>query len=416
MYPELFELPLVHVTVKTYGLIMVIGFLVAVSLMRRLVCRLGENPDHITNTALYALLAGIVGARIFYVVHHFEDFRHDSFLRYFATWEGGLELVGGVILAVIVIMVYLYLQQLSIGRYMDILAIGLMLGLAFGRVGCYFSGCCWGRPTKVPWAIRFPYGSDAYRSQVNADYTRDRGKPRLELPEDYFAYDQGESKRFSRILKPLEDLTEEQKFEVTKGSYRCIPVHPSQFYSSANALAVCALLYLFWRKTGYRRPGTTVSLMFILYGLTRFGLEFLRDDNPFETGWWTVYDGWTVSQNLGMYMAVAGLVLMVTFLRKPVKPVPASMDSSEKNKNRFRDRSGRFVSKRSLPKEDKPEDKTRDSRGRFIKKESKSEHQKKSTGKPKKRTPAKKTSSKKKAAKRKSAKKKTPNKKKTKRK
>lgn len=312
MFPELFELPIVHLTLKSYGLMMVIGFVMAMLLMRSLSRRLGENVDHIANVALYALLSGIVGARIFYVVHHYEDFRSEPVWTLFATWKGGLEFVGGVILAVIVILLYLFRKKLSVGRYMDILAVGLMLGLAFGRIGCFFSGCCWGKPTDVPWAIRFPYGSDAYRSQVNPDYTRNRAEPRLELPEEYFAYDRGPDKRFSKVLRPLEELTENQRLEVTKGRYRCLPVHPTQFYSSANALVVCLLLYLFWRKVGHRKPGTTISLMFILYGLTRFGLEFLRDDNPLESGWWTIYNGWTISQNLGIYMAICGLVLFIT--------------------------------------------------------------------------------------------------------
>lgn len=312
MFPELFELPIIHVTLKSYGLMMVIGFVMALWLMRGLSRRLGENVDHIANVALYALLSGIVGARIFYVVHHYEDFRGEPFWTLFATWRGGLEFVGGVILAVIVILIYLFRQKLSVGRYMDILAVGLMLGLAFGRIGCFFSGCCWGKPTDVPWSIRFPYGSDAYRSQVNPDYTRNRSEPRLQLPEEYFAYDSGPDRRFSKVLMPLEDLTESERLEVTKGSYRCLPIHPTQFYSSANAFVICSLLYLFWRKVGYRKPGTTISLMFILYGLSRFGLECLRDDNPLETGWWTIYNGWTVSQNLGIYMAICGLVLLVT--------------------------------------------------------------------------------------------------------
>jgi len=103
MFPELFELPIVHVTVKSYGLMMVIGFIMALFLMRTLSRRLGENVDHIANVALYALLSGIVGARIFYVVHHYEDFRSEPVWMLFATWKGGLEFVGGVILAVIVI-------------------------------------------------------------------------------------------------------------------------------------------------------------------------------------------------------------------------------------------------------------------------------------------------------------------------
>ena len=312
MYPELFELPFIHITVKTYGVMMVIGFLAAMLLMRKMAVRTGDNPDYITNAALYALIAGVIGARVFFVVHHFSEFR-GSPASVFALWRGGLEFVGGVIVAVIVTLAYLLKNKLSVRKYMDILAVGLMLGLAFGRIGCFFSGCCFGKPAEVPWAIRFPYGSNAYNSQIFANPQRDRLKPRLELPEDFFYHFIGEDEK---RLKPFGLLTLDEKEAVTKGIYRCLPVHPSQFYSSANAIFLCALLYLFWRKFSQTRPGCTLGLMFVLYGITRFGLEYLRDDNPFEEAWWAIYKGGTISQNLGIYMAVLGVILMTIFRRQ----------------------------------------------------------------------------------------------------
>jgi hypothetical protein len=72
MHPELFEVPFLHVTVKSSGTLMVVGFLLAVGLMRRMMRKAGQNPECITNAALYALIAGIVGSKLFYVVHHFD--------------------------------------------------------------------------------------------------------------------------------------------------------------------------------------------------------------------------------------------------------------------------------------------------------------------------------------------------------
>jgi phosphatidylglycerol---prolipoprotein diacylglyceryl transferase len=102
---------------------------------------------------------------------------------------------------------------------------------------------------------------------------------------------------------------------VDNGPYRCLAVHPTQLYSSANALVGCGILYLFWRRSRNRRnakkllakPGSTFGLMFIFYGVTRFGLEFVRDDNPFE------FDSLTVSQNISIAMIVLGIVLAVVF-------------------------------------------------------------------------------------------------------
>jgi len=135
MHPQLFEIPLIHVTLKSYGLMMVIGFLAAVTVIRYLSRDITPDPQYITNAALYSLIAGVLGARLFYVIHHFDQYR-DDLLSVFAIWQGGLELLGGVILAIAVIFLYLVYHKLPIRRYLDILAIGLMLALAFGRIGC----------------------------------------------------------------------------------------------------------------------------------------------------------------------------------------------------------------------------------------------------------------------------------------
>jgi len=324
MHPELFKIPFVNVTVWTYGVMMVIGFLSAVFVIRCLSRDITPDPQLITNAALYSLIAGVVGARLFYVVHHFDQFQEHP-LSVFAIWQGGLELLGGVVLAIAVICFYLRHHKLPIRRYLDILAIGLLLALAFGRIGCFLRGCCFGKPTNLPWAIRFPYGSPAYCSQVYSDLKRNRPQPQLELPGEFFDVHNG-----VWYLKPYESLTEEQKRAATEGPYRCLPVHPTQLYSSANAAILCLILYLFWRRSRnsakakkhklLTKPGSTFALMFILYGVTRFFIEFLRDDNPFEQAWWIIYRGGTVSQSLGIYMMVLGVLLMVMFGRmKPDK-------------------------------------------------------------------------------------------------
>ncbi len=188
------------------------------------------------------------------------------------------------------------------------------MGLAFGRIGCFLNGDCFGKPTDLPWGVRFPYRSFVYISQINADVKRNRPEPHLKLPQaEYLSFYDKNGKWYP---KPLEELTEQQRYEVTKGRYRCLGVHASQLYSSANALLLCGILYFFWRRslgsTGpanalkpLGRPGSMVGLMFILYGFTRFLLEFIRDDNPYELGILTI------SQILGFVMLVVGVILLV---------------------------------------------------------------------------------------------------------
>ncbi|MBA7682083.1 Phosphatidylglycerol--prolipoprotein diacylglyceryl transferase [subsurface metagenome] len=328
MYPELFEIPFIHLTIKSYGLMMVVGFLLAITLIRRLSRNIIPNPELITSAALYSLIAGVVGARFFYVLHHSDKFE-GSWLSIFAIWQGGLELYGGVILAIPVIVFYAWYHKLSIRRQLDILAIALLLALSFGRIGCFMRSCCFGKPTNLPWAVRFPYASHVYHSQVYPDLKRERPEPHLQLPVEFFGYYNSEGTTYYG-LKPYENLTEEQK-KILKETdkRRSLSVHPTQLYSSVNAAILCLILYLFWRRSQratksknirklFVKPGCTFSLMFVFYGITRFFIEFLRDDNPFEHAWWAIYRGGTVSQNLGIYMAILGVVLMVIFQK--IKP------------------------------------------------------------------------------------------------
>ena len=298
---------------------MVIGFLSAVFLIRRLSRNITPNPQLITNAALYSLIAGVLGARLFYVIHYFEKFKTDP-LSVFAIWEGGLELLGGIALAVTVIVVYARYHKLPIRKYLDIIAIGLMLALAFGRIGCFLNGCCFGRPTNLAWGIRFPYGSYVYNSQVFSNLERNRAEPHLKLPDELFRYTKGDGLWYPE-LKPYEELTSGQKEMVENGPYQCLPVHPTQLYSSVTGALLCLVLYLFWRRAQnavragkdeklFTRPGCIFSLMFVLYGITRFFIEFVRDDNPFE------FDSLTISQNLSIALIVLGVVLLIIFNRR----------------------------------------------------------------------------------------------------
>ena len=297
---------------------MVVGFLCAVFLIRRLSRRITPDPQLITNAALYSLIAGVVGARVFFVIHYFDQFR-GNLLSVFAVWKGGLELLGGVILAITVIVLYLRHHKLPVRRYLDILAIALLLALAFGRIGCFLNGCCFGKPSDVPWAVRFPYGSYAYQSQTSANPDRNRPGPQLKIPDSFFEYVESNG-LFYQQLKPFEQLTDEQKQMVSCDIYRCLPVHPAQLYSSLSAAFCSLLLYLFWRRSQrdcetdgggkfLAKPGCTFALMFILYGIVRFLLEFVRDDNPYEFSWLTV------SQIIGIAMVVFGIFLMAVFQR-----------------------------------------------------------------------------------------------------
>ncbi len=175
MYPELFRLPIVGYPIKSYGFMLMLGFLTAIWFAMRRAERVKGDPDLILNLGFVALICGVVGARVFYVAHYWKtQFAPQSnpWLAAINITAGGLEYYGGLLCAIAGASLYLALKRASWRMYMDIVAPSVMLGLAFGRMGCFLNGCCWGglcvdaqnRPT-LPWAVEFPFGSPAYVRQ-----------------------------------------------------------------------------------------------------------------------------------------------------------------------------------------------------------------------------------------------------------
>lgn len=176
MHPDLFTIPGLGLEVKTYGFFLTVGFLSAVWLAMRRAERVHADPDRILDMSFIALLFGVGGARVFYVIHYWKtDFAHRSnpLLAIIDIRQGGLEFLGGLLGAMVVTLLYLKWKKLSIRMYLDILAPGAMWGLAFGRLGCFFNGCCFGGlcaagapdVPKYPWAVNFPFGSNAHIRQ-----------------------------------------------------------------------------------------------------------------------------------------------------------------------------------------------------------------------------------------------------------
>jgi len=172
MHPELFTLP-GGFTIKTYGFCFMLGFLGVVWLAMRRARRVKADPDAMLDICFLSLLFGVGGARAFYVIHYWTPQFADAPNRLLAVidiTEGGLEFLGGFIGATIASVAYVYLKKLSLRLYLDISAPCIMLGLALGRLGCFFNGCCFGAVCEAPlthdarysWAVRFPYASPAH--------------------------------------------------------------------------------------------------------------------------------------------------------------------------------------------------------------------------------------------------------------
>lgn len=142
-----------------YGLMLVLGFIAGICLARWRAKRAGENPDNMTQCCILALVGGVVGARIAFVIEKYDtEFTGSTLAEIMNITSGGLIYYGGVVLAIVLVVAYLRLKRLSIRRYLDILAASMMIGLAFGRAGCLLNGCCAGSRCSEDWSlgIRFP--------------------------------------------------------------------------------------------------------------------------------------------------------------------------------------------------------------------------------------------------------------------
>jgi len=221
VHPEIFKIPFINLSIQSFGTMMVVGFLVALWVIRRMAGKIGVNPEWISNAGLYALLTGLVGAKYFYYVHHHEQFV-GNFRSVFSGW--GFELLGGVFVSTVFLIVYFRKKRMPVWQCLDLFAIAVLIGIGFGRIGCLLNGCCHGHITESSIGIRFPYDSIAYNSQVRPDPGRNRTEPHLKIDDDFFGYLSPEGswiparpgEKYQANLKPYRMLTDKQKELVAK--------------------------------------------------------------------------------------------------------------------------------------------------------------------------------------------------------
>jgi phosphatidylglycerol:prolipoprotein diacylglycerol transferase len=156
MHPLLFELQLGSWSIPfhTYGLMIAIGFILGITTVRRLASASGLDPDEVSDLSFWLLLYGFLGSRILFVITRFEDYERSP-LDILKVWEGGLVFFGGLILATLYALYYFRKHRLDPWQMIDVLAPGLVIAHAFGRLGCLGAGCCYGRPTGSFLGVRF---------------------------------------------------------------------------------------------------------------------------------------------------------------------------------------------------------------------------------------------------------------------
>lgn len=262
MHPILFEIPRIDlgawtigpIPIRMYGLMIGIGFLLGIYLASRRAKKEGLNPDLILDMGVYLLLAAIIGSRVLYVLTTWHEFARNP-LDMFAIWKGGLVFYGGVLGAVPVGIWYVKKHHLPVWQTADIIAPYAALGHAFGRLGCFFAGCCYGAACSGPFCITY---SD----------------PRSLAPQG-------------------------------------IPLFPTQLMESGGEFLIFGLLLLLRRYKKF--DGQLFWFYLVFYAVLRFTIEFFRGDAVRG-----VYFGGLVStsQIIAIIMALAGAALLVRGWRK----------------------------------------------------------------------------------------------------
>ncbi|MGB2781251.1 MAG: prolipoprotein diacylglyceryl transferase [Phycisphaerae bacterium] len=312
MRPIFFRLPLPGtdhaVTLYAYGAMICLGFLAAIWVAAWRARTERQNPEVIYNAGLLSFLGGLFGGRLFYIVqYHTQFFSVWDLLK---IWEGGLVYYGGLLLAAAAVIGYLRLARRPVLYWLDILAPSLALGLAMGRMGCFLNGCCYGDVSQLPWAFAWPVGAIPWSHYADAFLASAQAASPLVAGAGAAA--------------PLGAMA-----GAIVTAWHAPAIHPSQLYALVNALALFVLLHLWFRHK--RRHGQIFFTFILLYGASRFLLEFVRADEAevYFLGLPTLLEGlgWpeaagrlgglTISQNVAAWMFAAAAGTLVWLGRSP---------------------------------------------------------------------------------------------------
>jgi phosphatidylglycerol:prolipoprotein diacylglycerol transferase len=259
MYPRLFELG--PITIYTYGLLLAAAYLLGLQLAIVRARHRGLDGNRVLDLGIYIIISALVGAKLLLLVTDWQSFASDPRELITLARSGGV-FYGGLILAVIVALWYIRKIRLPLWTTCDVFAPGIALGHVVGRLGCFFAGCCYGKPTTVPWAVTFT---------------------------DPFA-------------------------AANTGTPLNVPLHPTQLYE-AGAEALILIVLLATENRGRPYPGRTFWLYMLLYAISRFIIENYRADPRGSVG------PFSTSQFISLILVPLALVMLV-YLRRQESPEP----------------------------------------------------------------------------------------------
>jgi phosphatidylglycerol---prolipoprotein diacylglyceryl transferase len=259
MYPELFRIG--SFPINTYGVFLAIAFLCGILITARLAERDGLSRERVYDLCLWMLLASLIGSKVLMLFTE-PEYRENplgllslDFLRSGGVFYGGL--LGAILAGYFLMKRY----KLPFWKTADACAPGIAIGNFFGRQGCFSAGCCWGKPTSLPWGVQF--------SELGHEITG--------VPIDQH-------------------------------------LHPTQLYESFAMLLV--FFFLLWLHKRKRFNGQVVLVYGLLYAVIRFAVEFVRDDPRGDILGLTTLTGLSTSQMISLVIGIVALVLLISRNRK----------------------------------------------------------------------------------------------------
>jgi phosphatidylglycerol:prolipoprotein diacylglycerol transferase len=200
-----------------YGLMMVVAYVVTLLTVRYTKKFEDLDTETAVDVTIYAILGGVLGARVLYVLLNFHEYLASP-LQIFNVREGGLSWHGAMIGGLIGTLILAKIKKMPLGKITDYASVHTTLGLAIGRIGCFLNGCCYGKPSNLPWAVEFT----------------------------------GTRIPFHR--------------------------HPTQLYESILMIITFFFCLYWWRKKKFH--GEMTCILFLSYGIVRFIVEFFRENTP----------------------------------------------------------------------------------------------------------------------------------------
>jgi len=255
MHPVLFDFH--GLTIYSYGVLLAASYLLGLQFALIRARRRGLDGQRVMDLGIWIIVSALVGAKLLLFVVDFKQFTSNPRELLGLARSGGV-FYGGLIAAVTVALIYLRRHRLPLWTTTDVFAPGIALGHVIGRMGCLLAGCCFGKPTSVPWAITFTDPAAA-----------------------------------ANVGTPLG-----------------VPLHPTQLYEAGAELLILGFLLL-WERRGRGFPGRTFWSYMLLYGVSRFIIEFYRGDSR-----GMVLNALSTSQFVSVILVPLSIVMLLLLSRR----------------------------------------------------------------------------------------------------